>query len=421
MKLDFWRNAHQEDRAEHRAGYTSSAVEAAIAGAMGSGAKPTATSAIEAAVRAISLPFGLARVSGDAGLIQPDFLVDMVRRLMLAGNAVSLIDLDGQGNIQLLPAAAFDVGGTATRWAYQLELPSPRGEPTIRRTLSDGVIHVRVNPPPSRPWQGSAPWQRAKLDADTLGFISESLKTDSTPLTRIFVPLPDGLSEGHVTGVKNALIQGVGAISPLETTQGGFGQGPQAKPKADYEQKRIGAQVLAPNVALRDSTALAILSAYGVSPAALGLADGAAIDRGRRAFYYDVIEPLAEIIANELSRKLDRRIRLDFSANQYMDHQRLSRALGSYRQAGMPYAQAVQLLGLGVSTTPDIPPPQAREAVDVSEHTPGQLADVLALQAEADQHLAAWKAVNAKLQNHKRPSAQGRRAAYGTGDGVEYG
>ena len=51
----------------------------------------------------------------------------------------------------------------------------------------------------------------------------------------------------------------------------------------------------------------------------------------------------------ELRLKLSQPVSLDFSESQFVDHQRLSRALSSYIQAGIPAAQAATLLGLDVS------------------------------------------------------------------------
>ena len=90
-----------------------------------------------------------------------------MRRLMIGGNAIYLIDVDPAGSINLRPASDFKVSGSARRLSYQLELPSPSptGQPVLRRASADGVVHITVNETSGAPWIGRAPWQCANLSA----------------------------------------------------------------------------------------------------------------------------------------------------------------------------------------------------------------------------------------------------------------
>ena len=337
---------------EHRAGYTNAAVDALLASAGGnSPANVGATAALEQAVRTISLPFATADISGPVraaeGLDGP-FLVDLVRRLMLTGNSVYAIDLDPAGQIALLPASSFRVGGTAQRWNYELETPTPSGQHVTRRIPADGVVHCRVNQTMEEPWHGIPPWQSAGLTASTLAFIERSLRWDSEMPTGGLMPMPDGVNQAQANNLANALRNGKGGLTPVETTASGFGQGQLAAPRADYDQKRFGPNIPQANLLVRDSTANQLLHAYGVSESLL-VSDGNAIIQARRSFYLDTVEPLARIIEREIAEKLDEPIRLDFTFANYRDHQRNSRALQSYITAGLTLAQAAAIIGIDLT------------------------------------------------------------------------
>ena len=286
---------------------------------------------------------------------------------MLSGNAVYLIDVDLDGAITLRPASDFKVSGSPRRLSYQLEMATPNttGQPVLRRASSDGVIHVMVNEPPGSPWQGRAPWQCANLSAEALERIERSLKQDSSVPGGMLLPLPDGLSTTAKNHVVNAVIRGQGGITPIETTAGGFGAGNLAAPKADYEEKRFGAMVPEPNLKMRDSTSLAILRSYGVSPKVLD-GDGNAMREARRALFLDTILPLTAVVSQELSEKLDSNISLDFNPSQYRDFQRLSRSLKTFIDAGLSLGQASSLLGINLSEGTPPPLGAGRQAAAVS-------------------------------------------------------
>ena len=251
---------------EHRAGYTNDAIDALLGQALGSGGQPSATAAVATAVQAISAPFGTAILRGSPTPLSGAFLVDLVRRLMLSGNGLYLIGVGPSGGITLTPASDFKVSGNSSRLSYELELATPSGEPITRRASAEAVIHVLVNTPPGTPWRGRAPWQCAQLTAEALGKIEQSLKADSSIPTGMLLPVPDGVSNAAKNGIRNALLNGKGGITPVDTTSGGWGQGSLAAPKGgDYDQKRFGGVIPATSLDMRDRSSLAVLRSYGVS------------------------------------------------------------------------------------------------------------------------------------------------------------
>ena len=204
---------------EHRAGgYTNAALDALLANATYGTAEATATAAVVSAAGVISSPFAIATVRGTR-LFSPPMLVDLARRLMLSGNYVALIDVDRDGQIEIRPAQSFEVAGTSRRRVYELTIQNPTGEPTKRRSASDGVLHIMVNPSSGEPWRGVPPWRAAKLTSDTLAYIERSLSQDSSIPTGALLPVPDGLSTTQAAGVRNALVNGKGVIMVTAKSQ----------------------------------------------------------------------------------------------------------------------------------------------------------------------------------------------------------
>ena len=172
------------------------------------------------------------------------------------------------------------------------------------------------------------------------------------PLSGLLLPLPDGLSAAAISGVRGALVKGKGAITPVETTSGGFGQGQFAAPRRDYEEKRFGPAIPETSIALRKDVAEAIHEAYGLHGAIFS-GDGNSHELAVRSMFLSIIEPLSALITWELSAKLGGTISLSFQRSQYRHWQRLSRAFKSFVEAGVSFASAANLLGLDLDQVPE--------------------------------------------------------------------
>ena len=146
-------------------------------------------------------------------MITPAFLADLARRLFTSGNAVYEIVINE--GISLVPASDFEVAGSVGRWVYELETPIP-GQSRVarRRVAEDGVVHVRINPSPSEPWRGRAPWQLARVSASTLAYIERSLESEVMVRSAIIIPMPDGSALQH-HGADQERVEGrPGSVQP---------------------------------------------------------------------------------------------------------------------------------------------------------------------------------------------------------------
>ena len=354
---------------EHRAtDLSSTVVEVLLASATGAGAPAaTATAAVQAAVRVVSSPFATAFPSVFAAVLTPARLLSMARGVLLTGSWVGVLDIDDDGRLAILSTSAHEVAGRPNRWVYDVEMRSPSGGVEKRRVPQEGIVHLRIGASEAEPWKGIAPWRAASLTSTTLSSIERSLQWDAKLATGALLVIPDGAADTQAAKVSKTVREGVGAISSLETTRAGFGQGAAAAPHSDYDMKRFGPQILAPNVDLRDSTTLSILSVYGVHHGLLG-GDGASLREARHSLYLDTIIPMAAVFTAELSQKLESVVTLDFAPSEYADWQRLSRATKSLVDAGFSLDQVAAMLGL--NAMPAAPQPTARDATQRNGHNP---------------------------------------------------
>ena len=101
--------------------------------------------------------------------LSPDVLATIARSLLLDGESLWVIDVEG-GGLKLLPVGDHDVQGQSpdpASWIYRCSLYGPDGG-TTRTVPAAGIVHVRYSVDPSRPWKGVGPLRRAALDADLL-------------------------------------------------------------------------------------------------------------------------------------------------------------------------------------------------------------------------------------------------------------
>ena len=116
-----------------------------------------------------------------------------------------------------------------------------------------------------------------------------------------------------------------------------------AKPGLDVT--RIGADFPTAVAELREPVRLSVLACCGI-PAAFSTSQTSTNWRESfRSFVFARVMPLSEIIAEELSVKLDERISFDFDALSAADVQGRSRAYKSLIDGGMPAAHAAMICG----------------------------------------------------------------------------
>ena len=348
-----WPWARTENR---ESSYTELLVGLALSRANGSAgtAKIGASGALQACVGLLARSFAAARVEGPANLtagVTPLVLSTIGRALMRAGEAVYVIDLDAGGTVRLQPASFWEIQGDIdeSTWLYRVNLPGPSTTRT-RRVPSDGLIHVRYETDPDRPWKGVGPIQSAslagRLSAETQAALADG---ESGPRGNV-LPLPIPGDDPSIELLRSDLKNLSGQLATVQSVQSLHAGAAGNAPKNDWQISRIGANPPAAEVELLTRSGVEVVNACGCS----GLFDATAAAASREAFrrfLHTTCQPLGRIVSHELSVKLDADIALSFDSITSADIMSRSRAWRSMvgTEAAMTPEVAARLAGLEMS------------------------------------------------------------------------
>ena len=248
--------------------------------------------------------------------LTPEIMGDALDRLGIEGEYVALIDFDDAGEISLVEATTTVVRGLSTDLAqavYDLCIPTPSG--TIQRTvLGSGVVHLRYAIDPHAPWRGIGPLQRARATAEAIGGGEQRIAEELGSAVGFVIPVPqapggdddDDDTADPLAPLAADLAEAKGATLLVESTSSGWGDGPVARPMAEWAARRIGADPPAALQPLRRDVQRTILAAAGVAPDLVHgqTVVGAQLNYLRRDFRDNTIQPLLRRIEVELLRKL---------------------------------------------------------------------------------------------------------------------
>ena len=346
MKLWPFQSSPVERRAVD---YTDTLAELILSAASGeSAASASVTSTANACAALWSGALSAAMVSPDDGIVSRDFLASVGNDIILGGSSVWAIDVDIEASpmVRLMRASSWDVaGGRDPRsWRYALQLPAPSG--TVSRTLpSATVLHFVWKRATAEPWRGVGPLDT--VTASALALLDTSIKQESSTPNGHIITLPIPGDDENLTKLKTGLASLKGKLGFVETTAAGYSEGQAAAPPTDYEPKRLGPQFNVNIPTVRGQLTADVAAACGVAALISADTDGTS----RRASYRDFltlnVKPTAERIADELTLKLDRDVRLTFdhltAADTILTR---SRSLGQLVKAGMSIDDAKATVGL---------------------------------------------------------------------------
>ena len=336
-------------RKEVRASYTDAIVAGLLRQAGGSPiGSASETAAAEAAVGLWASAFAAARLEPSVPALDPFTLSRIARDLVVSGESLHVIDVEG-GGLKLLPVGDHDVSGRSpdpATWTYRCELHGPDGG-TTRTLPAAGVVHCKYSVDPARPWQGVGPLKRAGLDASLLSAVVTRLGEEAGAPVAHVIPSPVGGASDSTASLREDLKAAKGGVVLAETQLGGYGDKAGA-PASDFAVKRIGADP--PDVlrALASETGERLQEALGIPSALLiGTSAGIARREALRMWVACRVAPLGRIVAAELADKLDLPgLTLDFAPLAGSDL--VGRAASAKRmvEAGMPAEKAFALSGL---------------------------------------------------------------------------
>ncbi|MCU0909872.1 MAG: hypothetical protein MUE98_00570 [Rhodobacteraceae bacterium] len=292
--------------------------------------------------------FALADVQGAPGLDRVTMAL-LGRSLAFRGEAVFLIRED-----RLVPASDWDVATRDGRpSAYRLSIPEAGGGRS-ETALAAEVLHCRIGVDPVAPWYGSAPLKRAQLTAGLLNAVELALAEvyETAPIGSQVLPLPE-MPEGDLNKITRGFRARRGSVMVRESVNVTAAGGPA--PAQDWQPRDLTpdlgrAMPIATMAAARDS----VLAVFGILPALFNpQATGPLVREAQRHLATWVLQPMAELVAEEATAKLGTKVEIDVHRPlQSFDAGGSARALAGIvealaraKEAGLSDAQVAAAFG----------------------------------------------------------------------------
>ena len=320
----------------------------------GTDAATDAVAALETAAGAVSRAFAVAEVL-EAGpwaeALSAGFWRDVGRGLVRAGEVLYRIDID-EGP-RLWRASDYDLSGSAdsTTWRYKLQESGPSRSRTVRASAAE-VLHFVYGTDTAEPWRGRSPLHFANLSARLLAE-AEALAADlvSGPRGQLLpVPAePQGETDTQLDDLKGDIRGLRGSTALVETQRAGWGDpNLAARGNADWQPRQLAGAPDPAVVSLQSEAAVAVMGACGIPPGLFSASgDGTKARESYRQFLHMCIEPLADLVVEELRQKLDRPgLGVSFQRLFAGDLAGRARAFQSLVGGGMKVEKAAGLAGL---------------------------------------------------------------------------
>lgn len=287
------------------AGYTASVIAARENWISGKMTVAELTATVQSCVTLWEGAFTLADVKG-SDLLDRRTMALVGRSLALRGECVFLI------RDRLIPFTDWDL---TTRGsvpvAYRGQIPEVNGG-RAETVLAAEVLHFRIASDLFEPWAGKSPLSRAPLSASLLAEIETALRDvyRDAPLGSQIVPVPEGSAE-DMAGLRQAFKGRRGSSLVIEGVAQATAAGmhPNIGQKPDQLSPDLSKSMTAESLAAaRDALALA----FGVLPALMNrAATGPVVREAQRHLAQIVLQPIAQVLAEEASAKLGGSVLID--------------------------------------------------------------------------------------------------------------
>lgn len=317
-----------ETRSASNTGYTAqimAAREAYIAGRAGLG---DLTATVQTCVSLWESGLALADVDGTNLLRRHDMAV-AARAMALRGESLFLV------RDRLIPIIDWDLSTrNGIPNAYRVSIPEIGGGRS-ETVLAAEVLHFRLAPDPGAPWSGQAPLRRAQLTASLLHTLETALAEvyENAPLGSQVVPFPES-QDVDLETLGHGFRGRRGRVMLRESVQVTAAGGPS--PGQDWKPQGVtpnleGSQAVESLEKARN----AIFAVYGVLPAMFASnAQGPLVREAQRHLAQWVLQPVAQMMAEEASEKLGASVAIDVvRPAQAFDAGGRARAFGAMVQA----------------------------------------------------------------------------------------
>ena len=281
--------------------------------------------------------------------VRPTMLSEIGSAIIECGECLYFID---ESTATFQPTNGYDIrGGYDERdWSYSLELTGPTGSRTVQVPAAQ-VLHFRVNVDARHPWRGRSPVDLADATAKLSSHLEIRAGQGASGPEGNVLPYPDmefgvdddGNDEASDLQSDINALQGQTALAPSGRDAGvGSPQGVGA----DYISRRIGYTPPAPLVELRRDVERSMLNACGIPPALHSDSGGTAYREALKGFRSLTIQPLANQVAAELTRKTGSEHTIEARQLGRADLAGAGRALKGLTDAGLSLEQALAIAEL---------------------------------------------------------------------------
>ena len=218
------------------------------------------------------------------------------------------------------------------------------------------VFHFQYAQDVANVYKGISPLSEANAAAKLKAKVDTKVTEEFQGPTGSLIAVPSmsatGVdADGNVTDPLADLKQSIsglqGRAAFVETVAGGWGEGRYTAPQDDWQANRIGPNPPQSVVVLRQQVTGYLLAACGVPPGLVnpGATEVSAREDWRR-FLHGSVQPIANMCAEEISRKAGTECTIMFDELFASDIQGRGRAFKSMVEAGLPVADARRLCGL---------------------------------------------------------------------------
>lgn len=265
------------------------------------------TATVQACVSLWENGLAISDVDGAEELLTRRIMAIAARQLALRGEALFLIR-----EASLVPAIDWTLSTRdGVPVAYRATIPEAGGGRS-ETVLAQEVLHFRIGSDATAPYAGSSPLRRASLSAGLLNTIEGALSEvfSEMPFGSQIVPFPES---GEVTleHIGRGFRGKRGRVLLRESVNVSAAGGPA--PNADWRPQDVTpnlqqAQPIETLNTARDS----VLSVYGVLPALFTqAAQGPLVREAQRHLAQWVLQPIANIMAEEAAEKLGTEVTID--------------------------------------------------------------------------------------------------------------
>ena len=308
--------------------YTQLITDALIEGAADSAADGY-TGALEIAASQLSRAFTAATVDGpDGPLLTPWAMGQIGRSLVETGESVWL-----RSGRRLIRAETY---GIQPNGRYEIQSAG-----SVMAGSASDVLHVRWNVDVASQ-RGVGPLANARTLRTLLQRLETSMANEGNTEVGYLLPVPDA---DRIEQLRSDLNSLKGRVAVVETSQGGWGDGPQGAPRRDFELARIGPNVPQGNVNLFEASRNTVLAACGYPVQLVMGTDGTGQREAWRRYLHGTVAPLGRLVVTA-AEAIGLNIGISFDQLFASDIQGRARAFQSLVASGLSLDQAAAASGI---------------------------------------------------------------------------